>query len=442
MADQRSIFVPVDLDTGGGTENVLMISSRGEASGGSLPVYSPPAALVDNTTNPTVGGVQTFLMNFDGSTWDRVLGDSTDGLLINLGTNNDVINLGTFVVQEDGAALTALELIDNPVQVFGTDTYLEATDSGMMIGVVRNDVLATLASVDNEIAPLQVDATGALYTRIASSVALDVSAATVTVDTELPTAATLGDDTTNPSVPGVGSFGHVWDGSTWDRQLGDQTDGTLVNLGTNNDVTTELPAAAAMTTDSIANPTSPSVTSHLVGYDRVNDDWTRIAGLVDGEAVGALNAGFLQFGSDGSNYQAITTDASGHLQVDVLSGGGSPPAPTTPVNDTQTTATVDVGDANKVNVDSADVEDRKLAWIDIWSSVNWKGEIFTVDNGSPSTRKGMTGGPAMTAVQYIPVHEDFIQTGSTAGVDSFRLVFTNLDDNLIADVHVVFHYND
>ena len=54
----------------------------------------------------------------------------------------------------------------------------------------------------------------------------------------------------------------------------------------------------------------------------------------------------------------------------------------------------------------------------------------------------MTGGPAMVAVQYIPVHEDFIQTGSTAGVDSFRLIYTNLDDNLAADVHVVFHYND
>ena len=33
-----------------------------------------------------------------------------------------VTNAGTFVVQEDGAALTALQVIDNPVQVFGTGT--------------------------------------------------------------------------------------------------------------------------------------------------------------------------------------------------------------------------------------------------------------------------------------------------------------------------------
>ena len=105
------------------------------------------------------------------------------------GANVTVVGTGTFVVQEDGAALTALQLIDNPVQVLGTDTYLEATDSAFLIGVVRNDTLAALASVDNEIAPLQVNALGALY--IQEGVAMDVSAATVTVDSELAAAAAL-----------------------------------------------------------------------------------------------------------------------------------------------------------------------------------------------------------------------------------------------------------
>lgn len=59
---------------------------------------------------------------------------------------------------------------------------------------------------------------------------------TTTADTELPAAASLGDNTPNPSVPGVGSFSHVWNGLTWDRQVGDSTNGTIVNLGTNNDV--------------------------------------------------------------------------------------------------------------------------------------------------------------------------------------------------------------
>jgi len=74
-----------------------------------------------------------------------------------------VDNGGTFVVQEDGAALTALQLIDNVVAVLGTATYTEASTSGNVIGVVRNDALATLADTDNEIAPLQVNNEGALY---------------------------------------------------------------------------------------------------------------------------------------------------------------------------------------------------------------------------------------------------------------------------------------
>lgn len=180
MANQRSLIVGFDLDTGGGTEIAQGINLRISASGGSieakgaqLAVSSLPVVLASDHANVPVA--------------------------------------------EAGAALTALQLIDDPVQVLGTDTYLEGTDSGMLVGVVRNDVLATLASLDNEIAPLQVDAVGALYTRIASAVALDVSAATVTVDSELPAAVALADATANPTVPGVGSFLQGFNGATWDR---------------------------------------------------------------------------------------------------------------------------------------------------------------------------------------------------------------------------------
>jgi len=39
------------------------------------------------------------------------------------------------------------------------------------------------------------------------------------VDTELPAAAALADAAANPTVPGVGSFPHVWTGATYYRQL-------------------------------------------------------------------------------------------------------------------------------------------------------------------------------------------------------------------------------
>jgi len=49
-------------------------------------------------------------------------------------------------------------------------------------------------------------------------------------------ASSLSDDTANPSTTSVGAFSHVYDGTTWDRARGDSTNGTLVNLGDNNDV--------------------------------------------------------------------------------------------------------------------------------------------------------------------------------------------------------------
>ena len=50
----------------------------------------------------------------------------------------------------------------------GTTTYSETSTKGITVGAVRNDTLATLANTDNEIAPLQVNAAGALYTSDAS----------------------------------------------------------------------------------------------------------------------------------------------------------------------------------------------------------------------------------------------------------------------------------
>ena len=64
------------------------------------------------------------------------------------------------------SALTALQLIDNPVAVLGTATYTEAATSGYIIGAVRRDADTTLVNTTNEIAPLQVDANGYLKVEV------------------------------------------------------------------------------------------------------------------------------------------------------------------------------------------------------------------------------------------------------------------------------------
>ncbi len=48
------------------------------------------------------------------------------------------------------------------------------------------------------------------------------------VDTELPAAAALADNTANPTAPAVGAFPHLWDGAAWDRMPGNSASGVLV----------------------------------------------------------------------------------------------------------------------------------------------------------------------------------------------------------------------
>lgn len=48
------------------------------------------------------------------------------------------------------------------------------------------------------------------------------------VDTELPAAAALADATANPTVPAVGAFNMVWNGTTWDRLMGTAAHGAEV----------------------------------------------------------------------------------------------------------------------------------------------------------------------------------------------------------------------
>lgn len=79
--------------------------------------------------------------------------------------------------------------------------------------------------------------------------------------TELPAAAALGDNTANPTVPGVASFSMCWDGATWDRCSGTSAD-------------TELSAAAAAS-DNFANPTTAGVLSFNMCWDGAT--WDRCA---------------------------------------------------------------------------------------------------------------------------------------------------------------------
>ena len=71
----------------------------------------------------------------------------------------------------NNAIQAAVETIDDAIKTCGTSTYLEGFTSCAVSGGVRNDALEALADTNNEIAPLQVNASGALYVDTAKRIA-------------------------------------------------------------------------------------------------------------------------------------------------------------------------------------------------------------------------------------------------------------------------------
>lgn len=130
------------------------------------------------------GGV--VMMEGAANTAVPLQGTAADGLLVNLGANNDVTvtgtvtvgahavtNAGTFVVQENGTALTRLTTLAGAV--YAEDIAAQAADPGVAVLAVRRDADTSLVGTDNDYAQLQVDANGRLKVEAFSGETLPVS---------------------------------------------------------------------------------------------------------------------------------------------------------------------------------------------------------------------------------------------------------------------------
>lgn len=131
--------------------------------------------MADNITLDAGSGGSVVRSDDDGSAhWQYVKmaygADNTQNIVTSTTTNPFPVALS----DTDNAVLdsiqTAVEVIDDTVAVLGTATYTETTTKGTVMGAVRNDTLSALAGTPNEIAPLQVNASGALYTEISGGV--------------------------------------------------------------------------------------------------------------------------------------------------------------------------------------------------------------------------------------------------------------------------------
>jgi len=187
----------------------------------------------------------------------------------------------------------------------GTDTYTEATTVGRMVGCVRNDTLETLASADNEIAPCQVDADGAVYVNIAAGGALtDDSAYTVTTSPVNPEGGMF-DDTSPDSVDenDVGIF----------RMSANRNQYMTIRDAAGNERGVNVDASNNLQIDIAASSATVTVAAHAV------TNAGTFATQVDGDALTALQlidnaisgAGFNITQLAGATTPMTTTQADG-----------------------------------------------------------------------------------------------------------------------------------
>ncbi len=157
---------------------------------------------------------------------------------------------------------------------------------------------------------------------------------------------TLGDDVTNtPSVlqSSAGNsmyqpvFNYAFDGSTWDRMRGDSTDGVLVNLGSNNDVT--------VTGSVTANAGTDLNTSALLTTSAFNAAFGT-AGTADTQVMSIQGIASMTPVQIGDNSSSITID--GTVTVDSITN--ALPAGTNAIGKLAANSGVDIGDVDVTSI--------------------------------------------------------------------------------------------
>lgn len=146
-----------DLSTGDKDYTPIAVTKEGNV------IVKQEGAISVTESSPISGFATSALQLADGHNVTVDNGASAAAVNIQDGGNSITVdNGGTFVVQEDGAALTALQLIDDPVFADNA-AFTLASSKLMMAGAIRDDSLTTLDAVDGDAVPLRVGSTGALH---------------------------------------------------------------------------------------------------------------------------------------------------------------------------------------------------------------------------------------------------------------------------------------
>jgi hypothetical protein len=201
-------------------------------------------------------------------------------------------------------------LVDNG----GLTDYTVATDEVLVGGSNPSAQVQFVKLIDgslNGTAPIAGDAANGLdvdVTRVGGTVTVSgtvsVSGA---VDTELPAAAALADNTPNPTVPAVGAFAMGWDGANWDRI---RAPGGLVEVAD---------GGGSITVDGSVSisAVTPGTGASALGKA---EDAVHASGDVGVMALAVRNDAGTAFAADG-DYVPLSVDSSGAIRVSGGAGG-------------------------------------------------------------------------------------------------------------------------
>jgi hypothetical protein len=135
-----------------------------------------PWVIGDGGSSITVDAVDLDIRDLTHVSDSVSIGDGTEIAAVNasneLQVRDDDANTALSTIAGDttsmDAILTALSKAEDSAHVSG--------DQGLMGLAVRNDTLASLVDTDGDYAPLQVDASGALYTNISNTISINDAA--------------------------------------------------------------------------------------------------------------------------------------------------------------------------------------------------------------------------------------------------------------------------
>jgi hypothetical protein len=334
--------------------------------------------------------------------------------------------------------------------------FTTGTDSLTPVGGIFDDTAPNNLE-ENDVGVVRMTANRAMHTALRDGAGNERSA-NVTASNELNVIATaqpgvdIGDVDVLSVIPGTGgtNLGKAENAASAGGDTGVATmavqDAALTALASIDGDYTQLRVDANGALWVIQSAALPAGDNNIGNVDIVTGPTGASALEMQGTAAdGAAAVGDpVQVGGTeaGGNMQTLRTDADGHLQVDVLTGGGSD-TPTNPVR-THSSST-DTAVAATFNADGPESggTTTKLAGFDVSASVPVKIEVQTVANGAGTTVDVLFA-QAGEKCQWRPPHRNYYSVAhpANAGFDGFRLAITNLDNENAANLYGTLYTED